>query len=329
MDEVLLLRIIAICVILILAGVINCALQIKKANKKTISEIEDMQSFLKNGFNDTKSVLNTSKGEIIKFISSGNKSIVEYISKQNDIVKQLVGDEFSNLTATFVKEVESSRKLLARLTDIVLSFQAHTNKVINEHSDKLEIISDSVKSLIIDEQQLSKSIHANVNEVINVISEFSKTMERQIKMLDETDKSNIKRIDASISSLSSSVKNQGDEIISICRQNISIEKEFQQSTKGSLDIMNEQLTKYLPQLKQIDKMYENLQNLYNKLLDEEVNFVKQESSISTMIEKHANILELTSEMNNISKEIFEFMKLYLIQSTLDNIDNNRRDRYIK
>lgn len=300
-----------------------CASRINKASKLSTLEITDLKLTIIKGIDNIKSAINTSKSEIVKLISFGNKSAIEDISKKYDLGKQLVVDEFTNQTETFVKEVEKNQILLTKLTDIVLGFQTHTNEGIKEHSDELEKIRDSVESLNIDVQQRGKCIQADINKVISVISEFSNSIERQLNILDETDKTNTQCLDASISSLSSLLKIQGDSIISVCRQNLSIEKEFHQKTKDSLDIMNEQLTKYLPQLKQIDKMYGNLLNLYNKLLDEENRFVKQESSISTMIERHSKILELTSEMNNTSKEIFEFMKLYLIQSTIDqNFVNN-------
>ena len=66
-------------------------------------------------------------------------------------------------------------------------------------------------------------------------------------------------------------------------------------------------------------MLNNFQIIYKKIQEEEEKINKQEMSLVGMVNRHTQIFEMTAEMNKTSKEIFEFMKLYLIRSTFDTL----------
>ena len=78
---------------------------------------------------------------------------------------------------------------------------------------------------------------------------------------------------------------------------------------------------YFQTIKEFDKLLNNFQIIYKKIQEEEEKINKQETSLVGMVDRHAQIFEMTTEMNKTSKEIFEFMKLYLIRSTFDTLKN--------
>lgn len=274
-----------------------------------------------------------SKRELATIILNSDKSIKAHVTSENNALKQMIIAQFYSQTVKFVEEVGINRNALSKLIDIVQGLITHTNKGFIDNSNKIGKLESSISYAISeaasrtkdyiqhlesDEKQHSKAVLAGIDRVFKNVSEFNKAIEHHLKQLEETDDKNTKRLDTSIASLSSSLKTHKESLTSVCTQILNTEKELHQKTKGSFDIMNGQLSKYLVQLKQIDTLYDNLQKLYTKLLCEEEKISKQESSLATMVSRHSQIFEITSEMNNTSKEIFEFMKLYLIQSTLDN-----------
>lgn len=308
-----------------------------KAINSITSNIRDLQinkhSRLTTYLDNIKASVNTGKSELTTSIRNSDKSIKNHITSENNAIKQMIMAQFSSQTVKLVEDVEINRHTLSNLVSMVQSLQSQTSKGLKENSNKLGELNSSIsyaisdtasrtkeyiQHLSSDEQQHSKAILAGIDMVFRNVSEFNKAIERHLKLLEETNDKNTKRLDTSIASLSSSLKLHKENITSICTQLLNTEKELHQKTKGSFDTMNVQLSKYLVQLKQIDVLYDNLQKLYTRMLSEEEKIAKQESSLAAMVTRHSQIFEITSEMNNTSKEIFEFMKLYLIQSTLDN-----------
>lgn len=308
-----------------------------KAVNSIAANINDLRtnkhSRLTSYLENVKAAVSTSKGEITTSIRNSDKSIRDHVTTENNAIKQMIMAQFSSQTSKLVEDVEINRHTLSNLVSMVQSLQSQTSKGIKENSNKIGELNSSIsyaisetdsrtkeyiQHLSSEEQQHSKAILAGIDMVFRNVSEFNQAIERHLKLLEDTDDKNTKRIDTSIASLSSSLKLHKDNITSICTQILNTENELHQKTKSSFDVMNGQLAKYLLQLKQIDVLYDNLQKLYTKLLGEEEKISKQESSLAAMVSRHSQIFEITSEMNNTSKEIFEFMKLYLIQSTLDN-----------
>ena len=308
-----------------------------KAVNSIAANINDLRtnkhSRLTSYLENVKAAVSTSKGEITTSICNSDKSIKAHVTTENNAIKQMIMAQFSSQTSKLVEDVEINRHTLSNLVSMVQNLQSQTSKGIKENSNKIGELNSSISYAISETasrtkeyiqhlssegQQHSKAILADIDMVFRNVSEFNQAIERHLKLLEETDDKNTKRIDTSIASLSSSLKLHKEDITSIFTQILNTESELHQKTKSSFDVMNGQLSKYLLQLKQIDVLYDNLQKLYTKLLGEEEKISKQESSLASMVSRHSQIFEITSEMNNTSKEIFEFMKLYLIQSTLDN-----------
>lgn len=293
----------------------------------------DKYSRLTNRLENIKTTISSSKNELSSTIRNSDSSIKNHVTTENSALRQMIMAQFSNQTSKLVEDVGKNRQSLSNLTSIVHDFRIQTSNGLNEGSIKMGELSSSISKSIFDsanrtngfiqnlksdENQHSTAILAGIDMVVRNVTEFNKSIERNIRLLEENDEKHTNQLNVAINSLSTSIKQHKENITSLCNQILDTEKELHKKTKSSFDSMNDQLSKYQSQLKQIDLLYDNLQKLFAKILGEEEKISKQEASLASMVSRHSQIFEITSEMNNTSKEILEFMKLYLIQSTLDN-----------
>ena len=307
-------------------------------------ELRDIRTHKYNRLSSTMdgimATVNTSKRELSALIHNSENDIQTYVSSESDALKKMITEQFDNQTTKLIEDIQTNRQSLANLIFIVQNMQNQLNKGIADNSSKIGDLNNSlthaisqsssnidtqlkssVQRLSSEEQQREKNISTVIDAISKKLTNFNNLIEKQLKLLEESNGKNTKQLDSSISSLASSLKLHTEKITSSCTQVINSEKELHQQTQGSFDLLNGNLSKYLSQLKQFDTIYNNLQNLYFKILEEEEIIAKQGPSLTDMVSRHTQILEITSEMNNTSREIFEFMKLYLIQSTLDNFKN--------
>ena len=73
---------------------------------------------------------------------------------------------------------------------------------------------------------------------------------------------------------------------------------------------------HLDSLKPLEELFGRLNTLYNKLLSLEKDILTQEKSLNGMVEKHVKISEYTQELQKTSKDIFDLMKLMLMDSVV-------------
>ena len=335
MDEIILVIYLFLILVLVAGGA--GAWWIYKAIKTIDCNIKDLQankhSRLISNLDSIKSSISNSKRELEKSFTNNKDLINNHVTTENIALKQMIMAQFSNQTVRLVEDFENNRNSLSSLISIVKNLQSQTNKGIKDNSNKIEEFNrtisftisetasytqDYLQRLSSESNQHTNAILAGIDMIFKHVSEFNKTIEKQLKSLEETNKKNTSLLDTSISTLSSSLKVHKDNITSVVTQLLNTEKELHQKTKNSFNMMDEKLSKYLMQLTQLDRLYLNLQQLHEKLLGEEEKIAKQESSLAMMVSRHSQIFEITSEMNNTARDIFEFMKLYLIQSTLDN-----------
>lgn len=79
---------------------------------------------------------------------------------------------------------------------------------------------------------------------------------------------------------------------------------------------------YEKQIATVDTILSDLQPIASQLSDQEFRIAQQESSLADTLRQHTRICEITHEMNRTSHEILEFMKLYLLKSTIDPLERH-------
>lgn len=305
---------------------------------KTIKQInENIKDIQVNKYIRLQSSLGKFKDEIKQNIQEHENKVKTHITSENKMLSLMIIKQLENQTSKLSKDIELSRRTLFNIAALIEELKMHTTKSINETTNKIGAlartipvsiseasrsintqIKDSYNMLSNIEQQKTAEIKNGIDMLFTVLAEFRESVKIELNNLIKVNEKNSNQLENAIGSVSNTLQIHSDKIISTCTKIINSENELHNKTKNSFDNLNIQLSKYLSQIKQIDLLYSDIHNLYLKLLDEEKRILKQETSLSEMVNKHAQIFELTTQMNKTTNEIFEFMKIYLLQSTLDN-----------
>ena len=76
------------------------------------------------------------------------------------------------------------------------------------------------------------------------------------------------------------------------------------------------MNNHFTSIKPLEELLERLNVLYNKLISLDKDILSQEKSLNAMVEKHTMILEYTQELQKTSEDIFDMMKLLLMDSVM-------------
>ena len=290
------------------------------------------------------SLVNLHKDDLNASISETEWTIKRHISTENKAIKQMIMVQFSNHTAHLIDDAKKNQQSLSDLINVLSIFLKQmksditdNSKKIQDNSNKIGTLGNTVeksitsssnntisqlnngfKNLISKQEPHANEVTTGINTIIRNINDFNRLIKQHLQILEASEINNTNRIDTSITALTSTLNKHLDSIATKCIQVIDSERNLHQGTQISFNGLKDTLTQYVSQLRQFDNMFDNLKNLYTKILEEEEKIANQESSLTTMVARHSQILEMTSQLNNTSNEIFEFMKLYLIQFTLDN-----------
>lgn len=228
---------------------------------------------------------------------------------------------------------------------IYTSHLAETHKKIidNLQSVRNEIFTStkSMRSLITEKEEKVESVitqYAQNNE-----SMIAGTEERLTKELISSTKAIQDTIQNSHSDISinfmNNLNNISDEMIGL-RQNLTelkdnilrargeehqfFEQELQAISKEQasasqcIQELGKSINDHFTSIKPIEELLEKSNALYNKLISLDEDILNQEKSLNGMVAKHTKILEYTHELQKTSEEIFELMKLLLMDSVIKN-----------
>lgn len=102
-----------------------------------------------------------------------------------------------------------------------------------------------------------------------------------------------------------------------------IEQELRSVNKEQANIskciqeVNKNMNNHFTSIKSIEELLGKLNALCNKLVSLDKDILSQEKSLNGMVENHTKILEYTQELQRTSEEIFDIMKLMLIDTVVD------------
>lgn len=310
-----------------------------------IEEIKESLNIIKvkryeslfNKLKDVKASISAARDDMKSSVKISSQDINRHTSSEISTLRQMIVNQFTNQTQSLLDDVKRNRQVLSQFIDTTQRLQSSIGQNIKDNRAAINALSSTVANSLStaavrmtaqiksdlqrisdEEEKRNKYSTAAIDSLMRNIYDFNNTITMHLQTLEENECKNSEHLNDSLVSLSLSLKSHTDNITSNISRALSSHKELYNKTKSSFDTMNGSLGKYLGQLRQIDNLYNNLQKLYNKLLDEEKRIYEQETSLTSMVARHSQIFELTSEMNNTSKDILEFMKLYLVQSTLDN-----------
>lgn len=179
-------------------------------------------------------------------------------------------------------------------------------RVTNEIQNATELIKSSVHQ---SHAGLSKSFKSKLSEVNAELADIHQSLREFKDEILRTQAQSFYGIEAKYSNISN------EERVYLEQQFRSVHNEHITLDKSIQDVAVVMRT-HLDSLKPLEELFSRLNTLYSKLLSLDNDILTQEKSLNGMVEKHMKIAEYTKELQKTSKDIFDLMKLILMDSVV-------------
>ena len=180
------------------------------------------------------------------------------------------------------------------------------DRITNEIHTATSVIQSSIKSF---QSGLSTSIKPKLDEIKAELVDVTQSIHDFKDEILRTQAQSFYGIEANYSSVSNEERTYLD------KQFRSIHNEYTALDKSIQDVAGVMRT-HLKSLKPLEELLGRLNTLYNKLQSLDKDILTQEKSLNGMVEKHMKIVEYTKELQKTSKDIFDLMKLMLMDSVV-------------
>lgn len=244
-----------------------------------------------------------------------SNNLNRYLGHTNDLIKyshEQVKD-IANLNNRY------NESLRNHVTDVSLT-EIHN---ICSAIDELRIQIADLKS------GMSVAFRDLESEITESVDELSSTLPESIAKSDKSHQRSIRNLGEKVANLDTSMKSSIDSIFSNVDEN---EKKRLSYLEQAFGHVNNNITEFTTNIKVLGTTWEKYLTLFNSLEEafsrtEELNkellntcsgIDEQEKSLATMVQRHVDIANMTSELNKTAKDVFELMKLTLLSSIVDN-----------
>ncbi|MBR5585189.1 MAG: hypothetical protein IKW36_03000 [Alistipes sp.] len=250
--------------------------------------------------------------------------------------------------------LDELRKVLSGINTISGSVTNNERQAVSRDNSLRSLISRNQQKLENSISQSSKSNEGRIeymeervtNEIQNATELIKSSVHQSHAGLSKSFKTKLSEVNAELADIHQSLREFKDEILRTQAQsfygieakysNISneerayLEKQFRavhnEHTTLDKSIQDVALVMrtHLDSLKPLEELFGRLNTLYNKLLSLEKDILTQEKSLNGMVEKHVKISEYTQELQKTSKDIFDLMKLMLMDSVVQRTTPHKR-----
>ena len=221
-----------------------------------------------------------------------NQAVVECKKSCDDISAQI--QDFHNLTATIFEQ--KTIELKGCIIDL--------GKIVDNNSDIQNKATDAWKKFY-------ESLNATIKNELKVLRQHVDQLENNRRDL--------------LNTLNNKQKEQLDKEFTLLKKNVKdlgysmsyMDKTWQSYIEmvSPLESTLNQTIELLNRVKALDESIKLQEQELKKTVKEHVS--TQETSLNSLVEKHVNIAQMTSELNQTSKDVFELLKLRLITSIID------------
>ncbi len=242
--------------------------------------------------------------------------------------------------------LDELRKALSGINTISGSVTNNERQAVSRDNSLRSLISRNLQKLENNISQSSKSNEGRIeymeervtNEIQNATEVIKSSVHQSHAGLSKSFKTKLSEVNAELADIHQGLREFKDEILRTQAQSFyGIETKYSNISneeRAYLDkqfraVHNEHTTldksiqdvalvmrTHLDSLKPLEDLFGRLNTLYNKLLSLEKDILTQEKSLNGMVEKHVKISEYTQELQKTSKDIFDLMKLMLMDSVV-------------
>lgn len=179
-------------------------------------------------------------------------------------------------------------------------------RVTNEIQNATEVIKSSVHQ---SHAGLSKSFKTKLSEVNAELADIHRNLREFKDEILRTQAQSFYGIEAKYSNISNEERAYLEkQFRSVHNENITLDN----SIKDVAKVMRT----HLDSLEPLQKLFNKLDSLCTELASLDKDILKQEKSLNSMVDKHLKIVGYTQELQKTSKDIFDLMKLMLMDSVV-------------
>lgn len=245
------------------------------------------------------------------------------------------------------------RRVHDELNTISRSVITHEKSAVTRDSSLRSLISANEQKI---EKTINQSFKNNdgrigcledrlFNEIKTSSSEIQVVIQHSYYELSMNFKSKMANISSDLNELKQNLKSAKDEILGSQTRSFSgietkisaikneehkfIEHELQNVTKEQANIGKcvldtaKNINNHISALKPLEELLSKLNTLYNNLISLDKDILNQEKSLTNLVAEHTMILEYTKELQNTSEEIFNLMKLLMMDSIVKQTNPKR------
>lgn len=180
------------------------------------------------------------------------------------------------------------------------------DRIINEIQSSTNVIQGAIQH---SHSGLSKSFKSKLNDLGSELTELHQDLRNFKDSILQTQAQSFSGIETRLGTIRSEEHRFIEhELQTIHKNNSTLDKSLQDICKG--------IKPNLDSIKAIEDLLSRLNTLYNKIMSLDKDILNQEKSLNTMVDKHLQIVGYTQELQKTSEEIFELMKLLLMDTVV-------------
>lgn len=260
---------------------------------------------------------------LYKLHSIGNNINTNYIQLDSKLkrVEQTLLTELNILKGSFAKtsnKLDGAIYKLDNLKKILSNIESQSISIHTEEQRSIELTNEFISRV---NTQLSQSVQSIMSKFKNVSNSNATLNQLMRDTLDKTT-----QIGYGIDAISSiQTNNQRILVDKIDKIKKTEEIGFQQ-VHTSLGLLQEEIRKQENLLKPLEKLIFELTDLYASL-EETIEIIHlEEKSISSMANKHEALIDSVKKLNQTSIDVFEILKLYILNCSLSPFEKNLTKR---
>ena len=182
------------------------------------------------------------------------------------------------------------------------------DRIVNEISSSTAEITSSIQQ---SHSGLSKSFKTRLNDVHSELKDIQRS-------ICEFKEDLLKKQAQSFNGMESKVVSLSNEEHRFIEQHMKTIHNENITLDNSIKDVAKVMRIHLDSLDPLKELFNNLDSLCTELASLDKDILKQEKSLNSMVDKHLQIVRYTQELQKTSKDIFDLMKLMLMDSVVKN-----------
>lgn len=228
----------------------------------------------------------------IRTVLNGINSMEKSANSRDRTLRSLI----SNNEQTIVSAISNNE---GRVRDL-------EGRVINEIQSSTGVIQNAIQY---SHSGLSKSFMSKLSDVRTKLTELDHNLREFKDDILRTQAQSFSSIETKISI----AKNEEHKYFERQFQTVNNE---QTNIRECVQEVSKSMNNHFTSIKPLEELLGRLNTLYNDLLSLDKDILNQEKSLNGMVDKHTKILEYTQELQKTSEDIFDLMKLLVMDSVI-------------